>query len=136
MQDLKLILTKFIVKRRLEGGEFTYVLRPRDQSITGKKPILNLLKENQNIYSKLKEECEWTESDEELDSQLLKIIPLLPYEEDTIPAIAKTKQKKKGNPRIKMNIWMLMVMMTMTMMGGIQKNFTCDISCCICTIHV
>ena len=56
MQDLKLILTKFIVKRRLEGGEFTYVLRPRDQSITGKKPILNLLKENQNIYSKLKED--------------------------------------------------------------------------------
>ena len=100
MQDLKLILTKFIVKRRLEGGEFTYVLRPRDQSITGKKPILNLLKENQNIYSKLKEECEWTESDEELDSQLLKIIPLLPYE-DTVPAIAKTKQKKKGKGKPK-----------------------------------
>jgi len=95
MQDLKLILTKFIVKRRLEGGEFTYVLRPRDQSITGKKPILNLLKENPNIYTKLKEECEWTESDEELDSQLLKIIPLLPYE-DTVPAIAKPKQKSKG----------------------------------------
>merc|ERR1712126_4239 len=64
-------------------------------SITGKKPILNLLKENPNIYSKLKEECEWTESDDELDSQLLKIIPLLPYE-DTVPAIAKTKQKTKG----------------------------------------
>ena len=60
------------------------MLRPRDQSISGNKPILVFVKRKTKIYSKLKEECEWTESDEELDSQLLKIIPLLPYEEDTM----------------------------------------------------
>ena len=82
MQDLKLVLSKYIVRRRLEGGEFTYVYRPSNQSVAGKKAALALLKGDTSAFDKLKEESEVTASEEELESQLLKTIPQLPYEDD------------------------------------------------------
>ena len=82
MQDLKLVLSKYIVRRRLEGGEFSYVYLPSNQSVAGKKAALALLKGDASAFDKLKEESEVTEAEEELESQLLKIIPQLPYEDD------------------------------------------------------
>ena len=84
MQDMKLVLSKYIVRRRLEGGEFTYVYKPGDQNVTGKKAALALLKGDASAYHNLKQEAEVTVSEEELESQLLKIIPQLPYEDYTV----------------------------------------------------
>ena len=92
MQDLKLVLSKYIVKRRLEGGEFSYVYRLQDLTVTGKKPVLGLLKKDAKVYSKLKEESEIAD-EEELDTQVLKIIPLLPYE-DAAPPVVKVEKEE------------------------------------------
>ena len=92
MQDLKLVLSKYIVRRRLEGGEFSYVYRPSNQSVAGKKAALALLKGDTSAFDKLKEESEVTEAEEELESQLLKTIPQLPYEDDV-----KGKQLNENN---------------------------------------
>ena len=54
---MKLVLSKYIVRRRLEGGEFTYVYKPGDQSVTGKKAALALLKGDASAYHNLKQEA-------------------------------------------------------------------------------
>ena len=82
MQDLKLVLSKYIVRRRLEAGEFSYVYRPSNQSVSGKKTILALLKADQHHYSKLASECNKSAGDAAFESELLKVIPQLPFESD------------------------------------------------------
>jgi len=94
MQDLKLVLSKYIVRRRLDGGEFTYVFRPENLSVPGKKQILAVLKQDEKLFSKLKEESEVMETDDsDFDSQILKVIPMLPYE-DAVKTEAATIEKE------------------------------------------
>jgi len=95
MQDLKLVLSKYIVRRRLEGGEFSYVYRPSNQSVAGKKAALALLKGDTSAFDKLKEESEVTEAEEELESQLLKTIPQLPYEDDVKEEAMETEDNDR-----------------------------------------
>jgi len=83
MDNLKTGLAKVIAKRRLEGGEFDFVLTATGETVSGKKAALNLLKEKlPEDYKKVKEECiEDGETEDNFDARALKLIPSLPYEE-------------------------------------------------------
>merc|ERR1719391_1262153 len=53
-------------------------------SVPGKKQIMAVLKQDAKVYAKLREECDMMETDgddSDFDSQILKIIPMLPYED-------------------------------------------------------
>ena len=80
MDSLKAQLSKYILKRRLDGGEFLYVYRPRGQSVAGKKAVWTILKSDEKIFNKLKEVSKF-ENDEDFENLALKTIPLLPYED-------------------------------------------------------
>lgn len=89
MQDLKLILSKYIVRRKLEGGEFVYVYRPKRQSVSGKKSVLSILTSDEETFAKLRDECERMEDDSNsFEAEILKVIPQLPFE-----TVAQTKEK-------------------------------------------
>ena len=90
MQDLKLVLSKYIVRRRLDGGEFTYVYRPEGMSVPGKKQVMAVLKQDAKAFAKLMEESEVMETDDsDFESQILKIIPMLPYEDAVQTGLSK-----------------------------------------------
>ena len=80
MDSMKAQLSKYILKRRLDGGEFLYVYRPRGQSVAGKKAVWTILKSDEKIFNKLKEASKF-DNDEEFENLALKTIPLLPYED-------------------------------------------------------
>ena len=89
MQDLKLALSKYIVRRKLEGGEFVYVYRPKQQSVSGKKSVLTILTSDEKTFSKLRDECERMEDDgNSFEAEILKVIPQLPFETE-----AQAKEK-------------------------------------------
>lgn len=75
-------LSKLVVRRRLGGGEFTYLLRRSGETVAGKKAAYNLLKEQDpEKFAACKSSCQMEgESDEDFDSRMLKLIPGLPYE--------------------------------------------------------
>ena len=79
-------LSKLVARRRLEGGEFTYIYIPLEKAISGKKAMYNYLK-NQSEFSKLKAACkDSSETDEEFDSRLMKEMLTVPYEKEIIPS--------------------------------------------------
>jgi len=75
-------LSKLVVRRRLGGGEFTYLLRGSGETVAGKKAAYTLLKEQDSAkFEECKSACKMEgESDEDFDSRMLKLIPGLPYE--------------------------------------------------------
>jgi len=94
----KMSLEKLVARRRLEGGEFTYVYLPLEKVIAGKKAIYNFLKNQTEEFNKLKNACkESNESDEEFDSKMLKQILTVPYEKEVIesPVTADIGSKRK-----------------------------------------
>jgi len=81
MSDLKSALTKVVNRRRLTGGEFSYVFRPTGESVTGKKAVWGMVKADEEAYNKLKKEaCIEGEAEAEFDTRALKMIPLVGYE--------------------------------------------------------
>jgi len=83
MADLKTVLTKVINRRRLTGGEFSYVFRPTGESVSGKKAVWGMVKADVDAYSKLQAEAGCQGEDEALfDSRVLKQIPLVGFEEE------------------------------------------------------
>lgn len=75
-------MSKLVVRRRLGGGEFTYLLRGSGETVAGKKAAYTLLKEQDSEkFAVCKSSCQMEgESDEDFDSRMLKLIPGLPYE--------------------------------------------------------
>ena len=81
----KMSLSKLVARRRLEGGEFSYVYIPLEKAISGKKAVYNFLKNQTEEFNKLKKSCkEADESDDEFDSRMLKQILTVPYEKEII----------------------------------------------------
>ena len=70
MDSMKAQLAKYIMKRRLDGGEFLYVYRPRGQSVAGKKAVWTILKSDEKILCKLSEASNIS-NDEDFDKQSL-----------------------------------------------------------------
>jgi len=83
MGDAKKELSKVIVRRRLEGGEFSYVLKLGGEPLTGKKAVYTKFKELQpEVFQNIRETCSLTdESENAFDTRMLKLIPQLPFEE-------------------------------------------------------
>ena len=52
LDSMKAQLAKYILKRRLDGGEFLYVYRPRGQSVAGKKAVLVAISHVVTLYVK------------------------------------------------------------------------------------
>ena len=94
MDSMKAQLAKYILKRRLEGGEFLYVYRPRGQSVAGKKAVWTILKSDEKILCKLREASN-VSNDEDFENLALKTIPVLPYE-DSLVSDAKGDIKEEG----------------------------------------
>lgn len=89
----KMSLSKLVARRRLEGGEFSYVYIPLEKVIAGKKAVYNFLKNQTEEFNKLKKSCkEANESDEEFDSRMLKQILTVPYEKEVIETPTADKQ--------------------------------------------
>jgi len=80
--DLRAELSKMVVRRRLAGGEFSYVVA--GSTITGKKAVLSALKAGTAAYTALRDKTsqEVLETDQEFEARLLKSIPLVKYEDE------------------------------------------------------
>ena len=100
-------LSKLVARRRLEGGEFTYIYIPLEKAISGKKAMYNYLK-NQTEFAQLKAACKDSgETDEEFDSRMMKEMLTVPYEKEIILTamdtdadleLPTTKRKSFGSP--------------------------------------
>ena len=92
------VLSDFIVRRRLEAGEFTYVYKSLKKTISRKKSIYQFLKsqtEDFNILKKSDKQLE--ETDEQFDDRMLKELQSLPFEEKkdyTYLQVTETPRKK------------------------------------------
>ena len=84
MGDAKQELSKVIARRRLEGGEFSYVLKLGGEPLTGKKAVYTKFKDLQPVvFQNIREICSLTdESENAFDTRMLKLVPQLPFEED------------------------------------------------------
>ena len=83
MSDLKTVLTKIVSRRRLTGGEFSYVFRPTGESVAGKKAVWGMVKGDAEVYDRIRGEVGLNgEEENQFDARALKVIPLVAYEED------------------------------------------------------
>ena len=92
-QDLmaKTSISKLIARRRLEGGEFSYVYIPLEKVINGKKAMYQFLKNQHEEFIKLKNSCKAAdESDEAFDNRMMKEMLTVPYEKDVIVSAMDT----------------------------------------------
>jgi len=100
MDATKTALGKLIARRRLEGGEFSYVLVSTGETVSGKKAAYTLLKENQpEDFEKFKSDCQADgEDDAAFDARCQKMVPVLPYEEkaEDMEVDDADKSGKKG----------------------------------------
>ena len=81
----KIGLENLIARRRLEGGEFSYVYIPLEKVISGKKAMYNYLKNQHEEFSKLKKSCQNSEeTDDAFDNRMMKEMLTVPYEKDII----------------------------------------------------
>ena len=89
-----------IVRRRLEGGEFSYVLKLGGEPLTGKKAVYTKFKELQpEVFQNIRETCSLTdESENAFDTRMLKLVPQLPFEEDE--SMDVEGENKKGRNSI------------------------------------
>ena len=99
MGDAKKELSKVIVRRRLEGGEFSYVLKLGGEPLTGKKAVYTKFKELQpEVFQNIRETCSLTdESENAFDTRMLKLIPQLPFEE--VESMDVDEGNKKGRKK-------------------------------------
>jgi len=84
MGDPKVELAKLIARRRMAGGEFSYVLRAGGEPLAGKKAVYAKLKEaHPEAFASLKAACGSAgETEEAFDGRMVRLVPQLPYEED------------------------------------------------------
>jgi len=84
MGDANNELAKLMSRRKLEGGEFSYVLKLGGEPLSGKKSAYTKLKELQpEVFAKMKASCKTEgETDEAFDDRMLKLIPQLPFEDE------------------------------------------------------
>lgn len=81
----KAALSKLVARRRLEGGEFTYIYIPLEKTVAGKKAVFKFLKSQTGEYKKLVQACKNpAETTEQFESRLLQQILVVPYEQDVI----------------------------------------------------
>lgn len=103
MGDAKQELSKVIVRRRLEGGEFSYVLKLGGEPLTGKKAVYTKFKELQpEVFQNIRETCSLTdESENAFDTRMLKLVPQLPFEEDDSMDVEGGNKKGRKKPELK-----------------------------------
>ena len=76
-------LSRLVAKRRLEGGEFTYVYLPLDKAIQGKQAMFSFLKNQSSEYSAMVKACKNpAESDDAFVSRVKQAILVVPYEKE------------------------------------------------------
>ena len=101
-------LGKLVAKRRLEGGEFTYVYLPLDKPIQGKQAMFSFLKNQGSEYSAMVKACKNpAESDDAFVSRLKQAILVVPYEKDvemvdaTVAGKRRTDSPASGSKKAK-----------------------------------
>jgi len=84
MSDANNELAKVMARRKLEEGEFSYVLKLGGEPLSGKKAAYTKLKEIQpEVFAKIKTSCQTAgETDEAFDNRMLKMLPQLPFEDE------------------------------------------------------
>ena len=84
-------LSKLIARRRLEGGEFSYVYVPLEKVINGKKAMHQFLKNQHEEFTKLKNACKLdNETEEAFDTRIMKEMLTVPYEKEIIESAMDT----------------------------------------------
>ena len=85
MLSLDDTIDKIFAKRKLKGGEFTYVHIQSGKSVSGKKAALAILKDDEEEYSRIEQNFKLLEENKDvLDSRLLKLIQNVKYETNNI----------------------------------------------------
>ena len=84
MVEAKAELAKVIARRKLDGGEFSYVLKLGGEPLAGKKAVYTKFKELQSeVFGQLKSSCQQAgETDDVFDTRMLRLIPQLPFEDE------------------------------------------------------
>lgn len=78
-------LSKLITRRRLDGGEFSYVYIPLEKVINGKKAMYQFLKNQGEVFINLKRQCKGDgETELAFDARIMKEILTVPYEREII----------------------------------------------------
>jgi hypothetical protein len=76
-------LGRLVARRRLEGGEFTYVYLPLSKAVSGKKALFNFLKNQAAEYAGLVKACKKpTEELKQFEARVLQQILVVPYEKE------------------------------------------------------
>lgn len=107
-------LSKLLSRRRLEGGEFTYVYVPLDKTMSGKKVVLMFLKSQTLKFNQLKRACKNPEETmEQFCSRILKQILVVPYEKEiepmetddnaTVGEKRKNEKQSKDSKKVKLD---------------------------------
>lgn len=104
MADIKDILSKYVCKRKLQAGEFSYVFKPTGESVSGKKNIWKMVKGNDDVYNKIKKEAALDdENDSQFDARALKAFPSVQFEnlaEDKTETMDdEAEDEKSGGPK-------------------------------------
>jgi len=96
-QDFEKGLSELIARRRLADGEFSYVFLATGDEVAGKKAVYKLLKNDEAVFEEFKDE-HILEGETELafDSRALKMLPNVPFEEDSSDA-ATSSCKTNGS---------------------------------------
>jgi len=103
MGDAKQELSKVIARRRLEGGEFDFVLKLGGEPLSGKKAVYTKFKELQpEVFQKIRETCSLTdESENAFDTRMMKLVLQLPFEEDDSMDVEGGNKKGRRKPELK-----------------------------------
>eukprot|EP00092_Neocalanus_flemingeri_P003100 GFUD01003312.1.p1 GENE.GFUD01003312.1~~GFUD01003312.1.p1 ORF type:complete len:1263 (-),score=415.62 GFUD01003312.1:210-3998(-) len=100
----KMSLGNLVARRRLEGGEFSYVYLPLEKVVSGKKALYNFLKNQTEEFNKLKIACKISgESDQEFDSRMLKEVLTVPYEKEVIETPMDTTSSESISSKRKLD---------------------------------
>jgi len=75
-------LSQLVARRRLEGGEFTYVYLPLEKVVSGKKPLLFFIKNQLEFKQLVQKGKDPGESNDEFDNRVLKLLPSVPFEKE------------------------------------------------------
>jgi len=79
-------LHRVIARRKLEGGEFTYVYRPLDKAVAGKKTVYNFLKNQHAEYAKILKTKNPSETEKDFETRTLQLLSGVPFETELSPA--------------------------------------------------
>ena len=88
--DLRESLSDLIMRRKLAGGEFSYVYVPSDEEILGKKAVYKIMQKDVEVFEDFKESNKLPgETDLAFNSRALKLITSLPFEDEKEVVIPK-----------------------------------------------